>query len=114
MRRRTGTVGPPNSVDVQSQFIIGRLYATGQGAPLNLREAARWFLRAAEQGHATAAFNIAVFCSQGTGVEQDTAKAIEWYKTAADRGISGGAGAIGQDYTWPVRESSGIQSAVLI
>jgi TPR repeat protein len=53
-----------------------------------LGTAARWFQRAAEQGHATAAHNIGVFLAKGMGVERDVAKATEWFKLAADAGIT--------------------------
>ena len=45
----------------------GRLAATGAIGYVNLDEAARWFLAAAQQGHPTAAFNIAAFYASGRG-----------------------------------------------
>ena len=38
--------------------------------------------------HATAAHNIATYYAKGTGVEKDAAKAVEWYKKAAEKGIT--------------------------
>jgi uncharacterized protein len=55
--------------------------------PSNPRLAAKWFLRAAEQGHATAAHNVAACYAKGTGVERDSVKAIKWYSQAAGKGL---------------------------
>jgi TPR repeat protein len=49
-------------------------------------EAARWFKKAAEQGHARAQFNLGTMCERGRGVEQSYVAAAEWYKEAASQG----------------------------
>ena len=40
--------------NAQAQFTLGRMYYKGDGVPRDLHEAARWFHKAAEQGHAPA------------------------------------------------------------
>lgn len=42
-------------------------------------EAANWFLLAAKQGHAKAQFHLGFLYAYGQGVEQDYAKAFQWY-----------------------------------
>ena len=55
-------------------------------------------LRAAEQGHSDAQFNIGFFYSEGKGVEQSYSKAIYWYKKAAEQGNSSAQYNIGVCY----------------
>ncbi|KAI9011763.1 hypothetical protein DFJ74DRAFT_684590 [Hyaloraphidium curvatum] len=47
-------------------------------------EAARWFRKAADQGHAQAAYNLGSLYERGRGVAQNFAEAARWYRTAAD------------------------------
>ena len=44
------------------------------------------YYRAAEQGDVDAQYNLAVCYENGTGVERDEQKAVEWYKKAAEQG----------------------------
>ena len=45
-----------------------------------------YYEKAAEQGNATAQFNLGYFYDEGLGVEQDYKKAKEWYEKAAEQG----------------------------
>ena len=45
--------------------------------------AASWFLRAANQGHASAQFDLALMCVEGKGVPQDAVQAYMWFSLAA-------------------------------
>src|SRR3546814_3045300 len=48
-----------------------------------------WYRRAAEGGHAGAAYKYASYLEAGRpGVPPDPAKALQWYRTAAERGRS--------------------------
>ena len=49
-------------------------------------EAARWFLKSAEQGIADAQFNIGLILEEGRGVKRDSASAAVWYGEAAEQG----------------------------
>ena len=42
--------------------------------------------QAAEQGDATAQFNLAVMYAKGEGVPQDDPEAVRWYRLAAEQG----------------------------
>ena len=48
----------------------------------NLKE----MLQAAEQGNATAQYNLGVMYDNGQGVRQDDAQAVQWYRKAAEQG----------------------------
>ena len=43
----------------------------------------------AEKGHVYAMFNLGIGYMNGYGVNQDKAKAIEWFRRAADKGFAG-------------------------
>jgi len=42
--------------------------------------------KAAEQGHATAQYNLGRMYAYGEGVPQDVVKAVKWYRKAAEQG----------------------------
>jgi hypothetical protein len=72
--------------DPAAQFILGLLYANGQGVPQDYAEATHWFRKAADQGNANAQNNIGALYHNGQGVAQDHAEAMRWYRKAADKG----------------------------
>jgi TPR repeat protein len=47
------------------------MYYTGQGVPQDDAEAARWYRKAADQGHAGAQFNLGAMYADGQSVSQD-------------------------------------------
>ena len=49
-------------------------------------EAVKMFRLAADQGDATAQYNLGVMYAKGKGVPQDHAEAVKWYRLAADQG----------------------------
>lgn len=49
-------------------------------------EAAKWYLKAAEQGHADAQYKLGGCYENGWGVEEDADAAAEWYLKAAEQG----------------------------
>jgi TPR repeat protein len=62
------------------------MYADGRGVAQDYAEAVRWYRKAAEQGDATAQFNLGAMCGTGQGVAQDYAEAVRWYRKAAEQG----------------------------
>ena len=46
----------------------------------------KWFRLAAEQGLASAQFNLGLMYDEGRGVPQDDQEAVKWYRLAADQG----------------------------
>ena len=67
-------------------FAMGAKYAIGEGVPEDKVEAAKWFRKAAEQGHADAQHILAVMYGTGEGVPIDNAEAVKWYRMAAEQG----------------------------
>jgi TPR repeat protein len=80
MRRGDGARTP------QGAFDLGLRYYDGEGVPQDHREAARLFLLAADQGHASAQYNAGTCYAKGDGVIQDYAESlrfIAWPRTKA-------------------------------
>jgi uncharacterized protein len=71
----------------EAQFPLAVLYHEGRGGLIkNGTEAAYWFRKAAEQGHAVAQFNLGVMLQYGQGVAKDDTEAAQWYRQAAEQG----------------------------
>jgi hypothetical protein len=62
---------------------MGLIYSSGLQ---DYAEAARWFLKSAEQGIADAQFNFGLILEEGRGVRQDPDSAAVWYSEAAEQG----------------------------
>jgi len=75
--------------DADAQFSLGLKYASGEGAAQDYVEAARWYLKAADQGHGLAQFNLGMMYSAGQGLPQDDATALRWFQKAASQGDAG-------------------------
>ncbi len=57
-----------------------------QGVAQDYVQARNWFLKAAEQGHEAARYNLGVLYHNGQGVPQDYSMAYVWYDIAAAQG----------------------------
>src|SRR5437660_956777 len=54
--------------------------------------------KAAEQGYANAQYNLGWCYDNGTGVEKDEQKAVEWYQKAAEQGYANAQYNLGVHY----------------
>jgi TPR repeat protein len=61
-------------------------------------EAAKWFLKAAEQGDADAQYNLALMYENGEGVKKDYKEAVRWYTKAAEQGYASAQYMLGYMY----------------
>ena len=60
---------------------------TGQGGgPPDKVQAYQWLLKAAEQGHARAMFNLGRMLEKGDGIAKDEERALNWYQRAVAAG----------------------------
>jgi TPR repeat protein len=83
--------------DAEAQFSLGVKFAR-EGAAQDYAQAAHWYLKAADQSHALAQFNLAVMYAAGQGVPRDEAKSRVWMQKAADHGDAGAQYRIGIKY----------------
>ena len=75
--------------DHQAEFRLGDYYESGLAEAENLLEAAKWYTRAAEGGHAGAQFALGAFYEAGAGVDAPSAeKAAFWYGKCAMRNVA--------------------------
>ncbi len=72
--------------DVFVQNNLGHMYQTGQGVTKDLKKAAEWYQKAADQGYAVAQSNLGLMYLDGQGVIKDLKKAAEWIQKAANQG----------------------------
>jgi len=62
------------------------MYAKGHGVPQDYREAEQWLRLAADQGNATAQFNLGLMYVRGQGLPKNYREAERWFRLAADQG----------------------------
>jgi uncharacterized protein len=67
------------------QFLCGVCLRDGLGTRINVTEAAQWFRKAAEQGHARAQEALGSVFFYGNGVEKSSAEAVRWYQKAVEQ-----------------------------
>jgi TPR repeat protein len=94
--------------DPAAEFALGKRYETGSGVESNLTEAANWFRKAAEQGHAHAQFFLSFYYLAGTGgVESNLCEAVKWCRKAAEQGFSDAQTGLGSCYAqgWCVQSN---------
>ena len=85
-------------VNAAAQFLLGLMYANGEGVPKDDAEAVRWYRLAAEQGLAAAQFGLGLMYANGKGVPKDDAEAVRWYRLAAEQGYAAAQSNLGLMY----------------
>eukprot|EP00729_Bicosta_minor_P011043 gene11043-biopygen29075 len=71
-----------------AQYSLGIAYHYGIGVEQDYVEAAKWFQKSAEAGHATAQYTLGNMYDNGKGVEQDYVEAFKLYRKAAEAGYA--------------------------
>lgn len=66
----------------------------------NYSDAMKWFLKAAEDGHASAQRWLGVMYNIGYGVRSDYAEAAKWFRMAAEQGDADAQDSLGQLYEY--------------
>lgn len=84
--------------NTRDQYKLGMTYQYGNGVPIDLKKAIKWYRMAAEQGYATAQFNFAAMYSTGEGVPKNNKEAFKWYRMAAEQDHATSQVAIGEMY----------------
>jgi len=69
-----------------------------QAVAANYEVAAEWYLKAAQQGHAQAMFNLAELYNYGK-LDYNYPEAVKWYEKAANRGLQAAAMQLGDLYS---------------
>lgn len=72
--------------DSKALFEIGARYADGRGVKADMKQAAKWYEKAANLGFAPAQYRIGNMYEKGNGVDRDIGKAKTWYQLSANQG----------------------------
>ena len=75
--------------DAESQVELGRRYDKGEGVMKDHAEAAKWYLKAAEQNYVDAQFNLGMCYEQADPGTEDWAEVYKWLSLAARQGDEG-------------------------
>jgi uncharacterized protein len=70
--------------DVQSEYLLGLVYANGLGTDVSVADARRWLSAAAEKSNADAAYALAGLLAQGSREDRESAR--RWLERAAAAG----------------------------
>lgn len=84
--------------DAASQNRLGFMYMGGKGVEKNLKEALKWYRKAAENGNTQAQLNLSAMYTFGKVVEKDPVAAMKWLRKAAENGNPGGQDVLGAMY----------------
>lgn len=84
--------------DVKAQVTLGASYESGVGVPQDLKEAAKWYRKAAEQGDPLGQDSLGALYEEGRGVPQNYQEAVKWYRKSAEQGDAGGQFSLGRCY----------------
>lgn len=98
--------------DAAAQYFIGRNYLVGKTVHVNKEEAAKWFLKAAKQGHEKAQYELARLHLTGDGVEQNTIYAFDLMMSAAKQNHIGAQYELGKMYLEGLSGSTNTDKAV--
>jgi TPR repeat protein len=80
--------------------LVGESYAAGVGGARDLKQAAAWYGKAAEQGNLAGELHLAaLYRDGGKGFVRDMTQAAAWYRKAADLGDAGAQGTLGVLYS---------------
>ena len=74
------------------------MYANGEGVPQDDKTAVKWYTLAAEQGYASAQYNLGLKYANGEGVPQDDKTAVKWWTLAAEQGDASAQNNLGNMY----------------
>ena len=72
--------------DANMQYNLGVSYSQRYGGPQDYAEAARWYRKAAGQGHMGALYNLGMMLEDGSGMTQSYTDAARLYLEAAKQG----------------------------
>lgn len=87
-----------NSGDAGAQYTTAMLLLQGEFLPENEEKAVEYLEKAHAQNYIAATYELAVCNHYGLGIEADSARAFELYKTSAEAGYGMGMTALGKMY----------------
>ena len=83
---------------LNAHYLLGDIYASGNGVPLSYSKALEWFKFPLDQGDSDTQVYVGWLHENGYGVPKDNSKAIEYYALAVEQGHSTGQHNLGYFY----------------
>ena len=87
-----------NAGEAAAQVAVGEKYAAGVEVAQDLKQAAEWYRKAADQDNAAGEVHLAELYRDGRGVERDKVQAADWYRKAGEQGDAGAQGTLAMLY----------------
>src|SRR5947207_12996093 len=85
--------------DPRAQYNLGAIYATGEfGVVINRATAAKWYEKAAKQGHSEAKYNLGIMILRGEGRRANRRKGLAWIRNADKDNFSDAQELLGEIY----------------
>ncbi len=84
--------------NADAQFLLGVMYASGEGVSEDKEEAAKWFRKVAELGNSNVQLLLGLAYLKGEGVNEDKSEAVKWIRKAAHQGNSAAQFTLGLMY----------------
>lgn len=84
--------------DAIAQSMLAVMYAKGVEFDQDLKEAIKWYERAANNGNAQAQFELGLMYAKGQGVNQDHDQKLKWFLLSAESGFSDAQYQLSQHY----------------
>lgn len=74
----------------EPELTTEEMYQRGKACHQNFEyaDAAKWYRKAAEQGHMQAQLDLGFAYENGLGVEQYSVEAVKWFRKAAEQGYA--------------------------
>jgi TPR repeat protein len=76
---------------VYPQFQIAQIFELGLGGVVDRKKALDWFAEAGKRGYGPAVVRFAALMEKGADSSQELVTALQWFQTAKDGGVDGGA-----------------------
>jgi TPR repeat protein len=77
-----------NTGDTEAQYILGYLYAGGQGVKHDFKQALYWYKKAASSGHIKAQINLGYMYISAQGTKKNYKEGAYWINKAKKTGNS--------------------------
>lgn len=84
--------------DAEAQFALGFSFAASP-VPQDYAQAMQWYLKAADQNHRLAQFNLGQMYAHGQGTPKSDALALMWMRRAANGGDAGAQFNLGERFS---------------
>ena len=84
--------------DHRAMYVLGSMYAGGNGVKQDYKQAFKWFSNAAKYGRLDAQYKLGLMYEMGVGVKQDYRRAARYYQAVARKGYAHGQFRFGQLY----------------